>query len=63
MSSTADKTYDATTKEEEKRKSNFQSNSDFIRSHNEKYSKGEVSYQLGMNHFGDMVSDFTPPEI
>lgn len=33
----------------------------FIEAHNQEYELGIHSYNLGMNHFGDMVSTKTQP--
>lgn len=48
------KNYETTELEQQKMET-FHKNMDKIAKHNEKFKKGEVLYEMGMNHFGDMV--------
>ena len=56
MQSLHGKSYDAT--EEKLRMQIFSANMDKISRHNARYMKGEVTYSMGMNQFGDLVSHF-----
>jgi len=49
------KSYDAT--EEKLRMQIFSANMDRISRHNARYMKGEVSYSMGMNQFGDLTTE------
>merc|ERR1712116_51400 len=49
------KSYDAT--EEKLRIQIFSANMDRISRHNARYMKGEVSYSMGMNQFGDLTTE------
>lgn len=44
--------------EDKRRFDLYQESVGLVNAHNEKYKKGEVSYELGINHF----SDLTPEE-
>merc|ERR1712243_495520 len=49
------KSYDAT--EEKLRMQIFSANMDRISRHNARYMKGEVTYSMGMNQFGDLTTE------
>ena len=43
--------------EEIKRMNIWRANTDMIRKHNEEFSRGQHTYTLKMNHFGDLTSE------
>jgi cathepsin L len=43
--------------EEIQRYNNFQENNELIKTHNEKFYKGKVTYTMGHNQFSDLTSD------
>lgn len=43
--------------EEKRRKELFVKNLQFIKEHNEKYEKGEITYQCGINQFSDLTEE------
>uniref|UniRef100_A0A1B6FW15 Cathepsin propeptide inhibitor domain-containing protein n=1 Tax=Cuerna arida TaxID=1464854 RepID=A0A1B6FW15_9HEMI len=47
----------ATPEEELKRRDIFLKNLKYVREHNEKYKRGEVSFEVGINEFSDMTND------
>ncbi|XP_055387365.1 cystein proteinase inhibitor protein salarin-like [Condylostylus longicornis] len=47
----------SSTKEEQLRKEIFRLNLEKINNHNEKYSKGEVTYEMGVNQFADLTTE------